>query len=367
LAVPTPYFSLRYLSVYLALAAVITGGLLAWTLYHLTRGWLSSQLVRVVLASFVVLMPALGKESTATITNTVWMFLSVLPWALISLEESRRDTVLRSALAFLGATASALSLVFIPLGLGWLAYRRRRPVLIVMVSYAAGVAVQLAVALATPKADTAPNSLSALRDGIGARVFGTFLVGTRWETAWWSANWRSLVVLAPLVTVVLLVGLGLGAGRRSQVMAGVFTVLAVVFFAVPAWGRGTSVLELAEGHGDGWIESRFSVVPVLLLASAFALVLAPADAPAGRQTRRIGRAVFAGWAAVLIAACFSQSTYRGTDPTWTSRVDHVLASKCAGRPGSTMVTVPNLVAQAPPLPKLPNGYYPLTVRCSNLE
>ena len=37
MAVPTPYFSLRYLSVYDALISTVTGALLAWSTYILSR------------------------------------------------------------------------------------------------------------------------------------------------------------------------------------------------------------------------------------------------------------------------------------------------------------------------------------------
>ena len=277
LAIPTPYFPLRYLSFYLAFIAAITVATLAWSVYPPSRSWLASRLLQVVLASFVVLMPALGFESTANITNTIWMFLAVLPWALISLEEGQRDTVLRSILAFLGATSSALSLLFIPLALGWLVFRRTRSMFIVTISFLVGVSIQGVVTLVSPPGTSGPHSISILpRDGISVRVFGVFLLGTRWETDWWRADWRSLVVVAPLATVALLVILGLRANRGAQVMAVAFTVLAVIMFAVPAWGRGTIGLGLIEGHLDGWTDSRFSVVPVMLLASAFSILIAPA-------------------------------------------------------------------------------------------
>ena len=367
LALPTPYFSLRYLSVYLALASVVTGGALAWSVYHLSRGWLCSRLLQLVLASLVVLMPALGFESAANITNTTWIFLAALPWALISLEERGRDTALRSVLAFFGATSTALCLVFIPLAIGWLIYRRARSTLIVVAAFLVGVAIQGVVTLATPPPTNATLNIPILRDAISVRVFGVFLIGSRWEADWWRASWPSLVILAPLVTFALLIILSIGAGRRAQVMAWVFTVMAVILFAVPAWGRDTFYLGLVPGGSDSWTESRFSVAPVMLLASAFAILIARTGATERRTAQKLGPPAFAAWTAVLLVACFSLSTYRGTDPSWTGRVDQALASKCAGRPSSTVVTVPNLVGQAVGLPKLPNGYYPLIVRCSNLE
>jgi hypothetical protein len=369
LAIPTPYFPLRYLAVYLALAATVVAALLAWCVYYLSRAWLVSRLLRVTLASFVVLMPVLGLESTATITNITWLFLAVGPWALISLEERRGDTCLRSGLAFLAATSSALSLLFLPLAIGWIAYRRSRAALIVGGCFVGGLIVQMAVTLTSPPGTGAKIGVSVLAQATSARVFGVFVLGTRGEAAWWGANWNSLVILAPLSVLVLFVVLGIGASRRAQVMASGFVLLAILMFAVPAWGRDTNFLGLVEGHPDRLVESRFSVVPVMLLASAIAILLSPVGSSSRQRRRamqRIGIPAFMAWFIIVMVVSFSQTTIRGSDPSWTGRVDKVLASDCSGRPGSTIVTVPNLIAPGPPYPKVYDGYYPLVARCSNL-
>ena len=369
IALPTPYFSLRYLALYMSFAATITGALLAWSLFHLTRSWLPSRLLRGTLASFVVLAPALGIESTATVTNTIWMFLAVLPWALVSLEERTRDTALRCALVFLGATSTLLSVVFLPVAIGWVAYRRTRSAWTVGIAFFAGLLVQTIVALSA-RQSTIASRAGVLAEATSVRVFGAFFLGTRWESAWWRADWLSLVVLGPLAFLVLLLALGTRADRRAQAMATVFTLLAVIVFAVPAWERGTLYLKigpssLAPKGWDYWGESRFSIVPVLLLASAVAILLS-SNPP---LVRRFGIPTFAIWTLVLMVACFSQNGLRGQDPSWASRVDRVLITDCSCRPPSIVVTVPNLISPAPPLfpHGVPGGFYPVVLRCSNLQ
>jgi hypothetical protein len=365
-AIPTPYFSLRYLALYCALAAAIAGAFLAWSVYHLSRGWVSSRLVRVVLASFVVLMPSLGWEITGSITNTIWVFMAVLPWALISMEETQRNVALRSVLAFLGATASLLSLLFIPLAVGWLAYRRTRSTLIVVVSFLVGMAIQGGVTLASGQPRNffpIERNLSQLRDDVAAHMFGVFLLGPRWETDLWNSDWKWVVILAPLIVVAMLVLLAWGAGRRAQVMAGVFTVFAVVLYVVPVWGRGTNQVLVHEVYVSN---QRYAVVPVMLLASAFAILIAPTSVSDRRLATRIGRPTFALQAALLLVVCFSITTIRSTDPPWTSRVERVQAQHCVGRPSSTVVIIPNSSVNLL-FVKAPNGLYPLTVRCSNLN
>ena len=176
------------------------------------------------------------------------------------------------------------------------------------------------------------------------------------------------------MVVALLLALGVRANRRAQVVAGSFTLLAVVFFAIPAWGRGTIYLGLGpslivNGYHDTWNEPRFSVVPVMLLASAVAILIAPtmSRALARRDLiQRRGIPAFALWFVIVMAVSFSQASLRGFDPSWTGRVDRVLTSDCLGRPSSTIVTVPNVLV-GHTYPRTPYGYYALVVRCSNLE
>jgi hypothetical protein len=367
LAIPTPYFSLKYLALYSTLAAAFVGALLAWSVYHLSRGWVSSRLVRLVLASFVVLMPSLGWEITGSTTNTIWVFLAVLPWALVSLEDTPWDVTLRAVIAFLGATASALSLLFIPLSLGWLAYRRTRSTLIVAGSYFLGAAIQVGVSLASGEPTShhpVVRSASQLGADLGSRFFGVFLLGPQWEADLSHSGWRWVVVyLAPLLVLAMLALAARGAGRRAQVMAGAFIALAVVLYVVPVWGRGTNGTAMFR---DIYFDQRFDVVPVMLLASAFAVLIAPTSCSTRRFVTRIARPSFVVLAAVLSVVGFSVTTIRSTDPPWTTRVERVQADQCAGRPSSTVAIIPNATLDLlSPLP-IPKGAYPLTVRCSNI-
>ena len=61
-------------------------------------------------------MPVLGIENTANITNVIWVFAAVAPWALVSLSERPRDTIARSFVALLAATSTSLCFLFLPPG-----------------------------------------------------------------------------------------------------------------------------------------------------------------------------------------------------------------------------------------------------------
>lgn len=95
LALPSRWLPVTALPVYFAVAAVVVTAALAGLVHRWTRTWISSPAVRLALAVLVVLMPAAGPENTATLTNTIWMFAAVAPWAILSREDGPADVVAR--------------------------------------------------------------------------------------------------------------------------------------------------------------------------------------------------------------------------------------------------------------------------------
>ena len=357
LVIPTPFFPLRFLAIYCVLAGTITAAMLAWFIYHSTQEWITSKVLRVAVASLVVVAPTMGIDSTANVTNTIWLFLAALPWALISLQETRRDTVLRAIVAFLAATSSALSLIFVPLALGWWFYRRTRSAMTVGVAFLAGVMIQIVVSVSIKAPSAQPNKLATaipqlLRD-ICVRVFGVFLFGTRWQADLWHASWLGLVIICPIIVVALLGLLMPGASRRAQVMSASFLVMAILVFSVSVWGRGLVGFLLTNGGVDELGFVRFSTPAIMLVAGAFAILISRLD-------RRVSL-VFAVQIAILAIVCFSVTNVRGKDSSWISRVDQAQAADCPGR----LVTIPNTI-YASNYFRFSNGFFPVTVHCSNL-
>jgi hypothetical protein len=350
-----PLVPYRHLTIYLALSATVVAALLAWFVLWATKGWIASRPLRFVLAALIVLSPVMGKENTANITNTIWLFAAVVPWALVSLEERRRDTALRAIVAFLGATATALSFVFLPLAIGWVALRRTRSALVVASSFAAGLAIQGLVMWSTPNRTSLvygnSRSLAELRDGIAIRVFGEFLTGPKPLHPLWLHDWRAVVVLAPVVTLLLLGVALLGAGRRAQLMAATLVASAVAIFGVAIWSRGTWELFLQEGAPLSDATMRYSVVPVFLLASAFTIALAPV----GVVRRPVDR-----WASWLLVAqlClvmmvnFPTHTIDSQQTSWHREVSRLYVDRCDARPTGRLVTVPEFLPLVVPCHQL---------------
>ncbi len=364
LIIPASWMSIRDLAWYCAIVSVVVSALLAWFVYRMSEPWIASPTVRIVLASFVVVAPSLGPENTACIVNTIWVFAAVAPWALVSRREGGRDTGLRAGVAFLAATSTPLCVVYLPLAFGWLLIRRTRSALVVTGVFCVGLLVQAAVVWSTT--DTGHpfviRNLATLRDAVGVRVFGVFLVGPRWVARLWAANWWLTAIGCTVIVVGLACLLWPKSGRWSQSLAPVLGILAVAMFVVPVWGRGTFALGLIQGGVDAQASSRFDVIPVILLGSAFALLVAPRSAAAPTRIRRIALRVFVAQVALLAIVNFSLHTTRSFESRWSAKVALVYQHHCVGASPDKVVTIPNIL----PSKRFPDGFFPVILPCRSL-
>jgi hypothetical protein len=354
LAIGSVLVPIRWVASYFAVAGVLVGAAAAWFVYWATEGWIDSRGVRLAYAGLVALMPALGYENTANTVNTIWILFGVTPWALLAWSESRRAVVLRSIVAFFCATATALTAIFLPLAIGWAIVRRRRPTLVVVAAFLTGLVLQFAVV--THTRDTRPRTTirqaSKLPEAVGIKVFALLLVGERGIRAVWDQ--RS--VLAVVASLVVLVGLALllpGLDRRRQVVVCTFVGLALLAFLVPVWGRGTnqvalqlpahSIFGAAQAGRYDPMATRYSVVPILLLAGAAAIALGSRRSARGssRGSRtRWAPIVFVTWAVVVTLVGFPVTNPRSLGPSWSSALVSHYDSHCTGASPSTKYKVP---------------------------
>jgi hypothetical protein len=334
LALGSTYLPVHDVSVYLALSASIVGALLAWFTYHVTQGWIGSPFVRVALASMVVLTPVLGAENTANITNIIWVFAAVAPWALVSLAERPLDIVVRSVVAFLAATATSLCFFFLPLAIGWILIRRTRATVVVAGAFVAGLVIQGLVMLHTKDiVSTIPQGFLAfhrsvvhLAEATGLHTFGLLLVGYDGSTSTWLTQHQVLTIGSTIFVVIILAVLMRGAGRDHRLLALVFFGYAIITFVAPVWERND-------------VAPRYSVMPVIFLASALAVLLADPTRDRGALMTRIGRPLFVVWVVILTIIGFSITTYRSESPTWSNGVTFSYTTKCRGKPPDTLVQV----------------------------
>jgi hypothetical protein len=321
--------------------SALVGALLAWFVYWASDSWVASRAARFALASLVVLMPALGQENTATITDTIWVLAAVAPWAFAARSESVRALVLRSAIVFFASTATLISLVFFPLALGFAAVRRNRATAVVSAAYFVGIALQAGVATQT----TDDRPLHAVRDVskmpeiIGVRAFDQFLLGDRGIQALWAVRVLLVVFVPALVLGGLLAAL-IGVGRERQTLSLAFIGVAVASLLVVVWGRGTNNTAIAyaatsflgPGAGAGSYKpnpARYSVIPVLMLASAAAVLFTSLGTSRPRLSRSLTVA-FVAQVIVVISIGFPATNARSPGPAWSKTVAAQRA-RCARR------------------------------------
>jgi hypothetical protein len=359
----------QHLAVYLAVSAAVVGALLGWFCYQSSAGWVRSRPARLVLASLIVLMPALGGENTANITNIIWVFAAVAPWALISLAERPGAVMSRSIVAFLAATSTVLCVLFLPLALGYGLIRKSRATWIVAAAFCVGLALQALVVFHTTNVEKFSHpSIGLLARLTGGRVFGTFLIGNRAVGTMVPEHQGLVIVGSTLCVAIIFVVLLPGAGRRSQLLAAVLVAYAVMMYVAPIWERGISAS--AAGARDPWLlifylnasqGLRYSVIPVMLLASAVAVLVAPQGPGRARRTAAIGRPIFVIYISVLTLVGFSVTNPRSAGPSWSASAGRTYRTRCEGANSDKLVDVPTARTL------LSTRTWPVTVRCRDLR
>ena len=216
----TPLLPIRGLALYMALAGCVIVGLGGLFVFHMSRGWIPSPTLRLGLAALFVGMPILGHENTANVTNTIWLFAAVAPWALLSKEEGPGDTTWRAIVAFLAATATAVCVVFLPVAIGWAVIRRTRSAVVVAASFGVGLVTQGAVILTAPAPARFASDLGSLPRVFAVRVLGILLIGPNGVAATWPVHGGLLIAGAVVVTVAAFALLVPGASPPTRWLGG---------------------------------------------------------------------------------------------------------------------------------------------------
>jgi hypothetical protein len=132
----------------------------------------------------------------------------------------------------------------------------------------------------------------------------------------------------------------------------------VITFVAPLWYRNPD-----NGiFGLSGIPFRYSLVPVMMLASAVAVLIAPAGGSRNRTIARIGRPVFAVYMVALIVTGFSVTNARSSDPLWSASLTRTYRADCIGAYPNKLVEVRTWKASflAPDL-------FPVTLPCRDLS
>lgn len=358
LAAPSTLLPIDQAPVYFAVVGAIVAALVAAATVHLARAWIPHPVLRVALGTLMVLSPVSGEEITANLVNLIWLYVAALPWAIASLEERRRDVVVRGLIVVAAATSQVLAFVFVPLALGFVWWRRTRAAAIVAGAYGVGLAIQGAVMLGAPSDAVVPPErvLADLTRLAGARLGAAPLVGGEAAAALWTDHGDGFLLGATLVVASLLVAVGIGADKRGRIVGVVLAGHAAAVFGVLALGRGTNVFRFT-GSLQVFEQARYSYVPEVLLFGAFAAMAASRRRPDSGVSRLLP-VVLVTHVVVLVATSFTVGGFRGTARPWTEAVEATRA-ECAA-PGADPDDVVAISQDR-------FGFFITRLRCRDLE
>lgn len=332
---------LEYAAAVISFGSALVVALLSVYVYFASSAVFRSRWAPALLAALMMLAPATTYETTATAANLHWYLLFTCFWALLVPVRSWVWAVAGAVIALVATLSDPLAGLLLPLALlqvvrsdGW----RERMVPTV---FAVGLAVQVVLGpLRSPTAPFGEVNAGDLPGIYASRVAGSFLVGDRfleqlWARLGWAFPWLSLAV------VLLVVGYGIASGEsRRRFHIGVSFLYSVAFLAVPLLLRGTvGLLDPEHFTLNG---SRYTLVPILLLAVAVLLTLDDPGPWLPRAATQDLQTSFVVWTLALVLLNYSAGSVRTNGPSWREGLAEA-RTDCAARPddgGDAEVTIP---------------------------
>ena len=319
LALPTRWIPLEHLAQYLAFAGALTTSLAALAVYALTRGVISSRVLRVVLAASVALLPVMAFENLANITNVIWPLTFACFWALVREPRTRADILLGGAVAFIGAASAGLTLLFLPLAAWALWTRRTRAQGVVVGAFAAAALFQVVMWISDSTESASPQgdfSLGLLRL-FATRVLASTAVGDNWTGSLFEQSGYSVLLPISVIVSCVVVALFVFAPAPARWLGGIAVIYAFVMFFFPLAVRGS--LEMVPfDHVWNSSGSRYAGLSILLLLSGIFIMVDAARFSESARRVAVGGLVLLFVAQVVFA--FPAVNPRSAGPEWRSEL-----------------------------------------------
>jgi hypothetical protein len=192
-------------------------------------------------------------------------------------------------------------------------WRRRRSDIVVAVGLTAAAAVQGVADLFLEQRIRDPSSVGDLPAEVAVRVVGVAAFGVRWtERAWLELGWLLPLAAFAAFVAVLVLSRPKQQDRTRLVVGAALALLAVAFFVVPVWVRGTHGLRMTGDVYSG-AGTRYDYVPIILLVSA--LVILVDGAP-----RRWLQGLVVAQTAFVILTGMRIPNLREAGPMWSESV-----------------------------------------------
>ncbi len=345
-------------------AIVAASACLVW---RASAGYFESVYLRGALVALVLLLPVVGTESLATVTNSIWFLLYACMWALLWRPRSNAEAAVGSGVAALTALTTLGVVFLIPLWLARLVVIRDRRDLAIVATFGIALAVQLGfsadeIGLRGQEGDPVRTSTAAACERLSTepcwdwdlvpayfqRIVGGAVAGQQVNGEVWKLIGDPWIVVLALALLALL----WAAVRdpRTRILVPVLVLTSAALFLVSGyqrWGAG--------GSGFLWPDGQFTegshylITPTLLLLTAVLLQLDRA-----RSAAAVAAAAF-----ILLCAAIGfgvgNPVIRGAT-SWSDQVA-VARAECA------LSTAPDSVT----ISTAPVFDFPITVPCERLR
>jgi hypothetical protein len=244
----------------------------AWTAWSASAGLLRSPWLRGALAVAVVAAPAGGMEAAVNVANSHFFLMFGAFWALLGRPRSRVGLVSGHLLVLLATLSDPVTLAVLPVALVRFVLLPEWRDRALSVTFAMGMAVQLAAVAGAERATGgALPELPDLVFGYDLRVVATHFLGIT-ATRHLIAGGAVTVALVATGFLVLLTA-GLLVAQQNKLAAIAAAVASVAFFTIAsAFSLGGAYPPGGDSRFDLGVSNRYSIVPGLLLLSAWVMV-----------------------------------------------------------------------------------------------
>ena len=307
-----------------AVEGAVAVALIALFVFRATAGHIRSPLLRLVLASSLVLLPVDQQELFNAVANIHWFLLFAATWALLWHPSGRGDRALAAAVVVIAALSDPLTILLAPLAVlrlivlpDW----RRQWVSMALLSALAVQLVGSRLVHARRNDIAVTTNVVKLAGWYIVYVIGRAGFGMRWVESGHGAVQLALVGVAALMALALLVT----AARRSSLPVTIcLVVLSGLFFLLPV-----GLTDVAP--------PRYSVTPILLLLSAAVYLFGQAEwSP---QVRRATALSVCTLLVVVWAANYRVPNQRGHGPSWSTTLSDAKA-ECATQARARLLSLP---------------------------
>lgn len=327
-----PIDAYAYMMALLSCAAVAA---IAISVFFLSRSTISQRPLRLMLAMIPVLLPVGPLEVLGNAANLHWYLLWLAPWLLLPKPAHWYSRALLFAAALATATSEIITILFVPLAIWSIIWRRNYWAASGLVL---GAGLQILATISRPRYETAwprPDAVEPLSVFYG---FGLQAVGSLWETDKRTVvstvvdfGWLAVIVPSGIILCLLTFIMLYGHPGRKIMAAGAFGAAAACWTA-SVIVNANPAFDYAAFTMDDWLKQfsflRYAAAPSMFLLALIPLACAVAAERPGAAAWRAGPLAPAVLLIFLLMNYFPTATTRQAGPDWATGVE-AARSACA--------------------------------------